>query len=213
MKLYLSSQKLGNSPTHLLKLLKNNNTVIVANALDDKPKAHRDNRVENEIQTLKSIGLNPEELDLRNYFSNPEKLSKYLKSKSLIWVRGGNTFILRRAMLESNFDQIVLPLIKNNKLVYGGYSAALLVASKDLFGVELVDNPNLVPKGYSRSIQPKDGLGLLDFHLIPHFESNEPYAKDIVQHRNCLHNNGRCVVTLRDGEVYVFNNGRGEIIK
>jgi len=64
MKLYLSSQKLGNYTEKLLELIGNNKKVaIIANALDDKPDDYRKDRVNKEVEMLKSIGLEPEELD------------------------------------------------------------------------------------------------------------------------------------------------------
>ena len=146
MKLYLSSQRLGNYPEKLIELLGNNNKVVViANALDDKPLEHRLSRVNREFEMLKGIGLDPVELDLRNYFDSSNGLKDFLKDKSLIWIRGGNVFILRRAMEASNFDTEVLPLIKNGTIAYGGYSAALIIACRDLWASEMIDDIYSVP--------------------------------------------------------------------
>ena len=77
MKLYLSSQKLGNNIPQLLSLCgQNKNVAVIANGLDNMSDSHRKWRVQLEIESLKSIWLTPEELDLRKYFNNPEDLQK-----------------------------------------------------------------------------------------------------------------------------------------
>lgn len=213
MRLYLSSQHLGNPCDMLYELVGENKQVaVIANAIDDKPKDFRKDRVQREIIMLGQIGLSAEDLDLRNYFGDPSELDYYIRTKSLVWVRGGNTFILRRAMLESGFDEVVLPKIFNNQVVYGGYSAALIVASKDLSGAEIVDEPNTIPAGYPDVAAPFSGLGLIDFHLIPHSGSREPWADKVPDHVNYLINDNRHVETLRDGEVYIIDKDKKGII-
>jgi len=213
MKLYLSSQKLGNYTEKLLELIGNNKKVaIIANALDDKPDDYRKDRVNKEVEMLKSIGLEPEELDLRDYFLDFIKLKDFLEDKSLIWIRGGNTFILNRAMIASNFDKIVKELIKENKIVYGGYSAALLIASKNLMGVDLIDNPYDIPEEYPKIDRDND-LNILDFYLIPHYGSEEEWAKNVPKHIEYLKEHNEEVITLKDGEVYYCENEGGILLR
>jgi len=207
MKLYLSSQLLGNPTDKLLELVGENiHGVVVANAIDDKPKTCRANRVRKEIRLLGEIGLQAEELDLRDYSRNSNELGKTLESKSLVWVRGGNSFILRRAMAQSGFDESGVSLIQDSRLVYGGYSAALIVTSMDLLGAEMVDDPSVVPERYEAVDPPTTGLGLLDFHIIPHYGSTEAWAANVSAHMNYLIANQRTVLHLRDGEVYTYNS-------
>lgn len=46
-------------------------------------------------------------LDLKKYFHNPKWLEENLEQYDVIWVRGGNTFVLAQAMKLSGFDIIV----------------------------------------------------------------------------------------------------------
>lgn len=48
-----------------------------------------------------------------------------------------------------------------------GYSAGAVVATPTLCGIELVDPPDDVPRGYDAPI-PWDGMGLVDFSVAPH---------------------------------------------
>ena len=213
MKLYLSSQKLGNYTEKILELVGNNkNIVVIANALDDKEEEYRQGRLKKEFDMLRNIGLNPVELDLRKYFGKEEELMVLLKSKSLVWIRGGNTFILSRAVTASGFNKVIIPLIKNNEIVYAGYSAAILLANKDLLGTELVDDPNIIPLEYPKSKGTYKSLNILDFYLIPHYNSSEEWAVNVKEHVKYLKSKNEKVVTLNDGEVYYCNGKKGRIL-
>lgn len=207
MKLYLSSQKFSNHIEQLISLCGENKSIaIIANGLDAKPDSYRRNRVEIEIEKLRSIGFQPEELDLRNYFGNSEGLRCFLSGKSMVWVRGGSAFILNRAMVQSGFSSVGVEMIRNSKLVYAGYSAALIVATTSLSGTEIVDDPTVIPNGYSKETDPFSGLGLIDFYLIPHIDSIEDWAKEIPRCAKELRDKNLEVVTLKDGEVFVVND-------
>ncbi len=207
MKLYLSSQKFGNYVEQLILLCgENKNVVVIANGLDDKPDGYRKNRIEVEVENLKSIGFIPEELDLRNYFNNSEGLRVFLSKKSMVWVRGGSSFILNRAMIQSGFSRVGVEMIKRSRLVYAGYSAALIVASTNLLGAELVDDATVIPSGYSKNINPFLGLGLINFYLIPHIDSKEDWAKNVPLHVKKLQEKNLEVMTLKEGEVFIVND-------
>lgn len=207
MKLYLSSQKFGNHVEQLVLLCgENKNVVIIANGLDGRPDIYRKNRVEIEMENLKSIGFIPEELDLRKFFGNPESLKKYLSTKSMVWIRGGSAFILNRAMIQSGFSSVGVEMVKNSNLVYAGYSAALIVATTDLSGTEMVDDPAVIPDNYSKNINPFSGLGLINFYLIPHIDSKEDWAKNIPLCAKKLQEKNLEVITLKDGEVFIVND-------
>lgn len=108
-------------------------------------------------------------------------------------------------MIQSGFSSIGIEMIKSSKLVYAGYSAALIVATTDLSGTEMVDDPMLIPDGYSKNINPFSGLGLIDFYLIPHIDSKEDWAENILLCAKKLQEKNLKVVTLKDGEVFMVN--------
>lgn len=204
MKLYLSSQKFGSNIEKLISLCgENKNVVIVANGLDDKSDTYRKERVQTEIENLRLLGFTAEELDLRDFFSKPNALKNYLDGKSMVWIRGGSAFILNRAMIESGFNTVGVEMVRNSRLVYAGYSAALIVATTNLSGTELVDDATVIPSRYSKVTNPFIGLGLIDFYLIPHIDSKEEWARKIPLCVKTLREGGATIVTLKDGEVFV----------
>ncbi len=207
MKLYLPSQKFGNNTMKLISLCwQNKNVAVIANALDNMPKNHRQWRVQMEFENLKLLWFIPEELDLRKYFNNPKGLQIFLSKKSMVWVRGGSAFILNRAMIQSGFNTIGVEMIKNSEIVYAWYSAALIVATKSLIGTEIVDDPKIIPDGYSKNTNPFLWLGLIDFYLIPHIDSKEDWAKNIPLCVKKLQEKKENIVTLKDEESFIIND-------
>jgi dipeptidase E len=211
MKLYLSSQGVGENGGDLLRMVgQNTRTAVVANAVDHYEKHSRQTRVRKEKQALRAVGLQPEELDLRRYFGNPKALEGRLALYGLLWIRGGNVFNLRRAMQHSGFDEAALGLIANGEIVYGGYSAALAIAGPDLFGSELVDNPHDIPSGYPAGPIPDSALGLVDYYLAPHYETEMPWRQAVLNYVDHLKANNREVVCLRDGQVHIIEQATGQ---
>ena len=107
MRLYLSSFDLGDRPEELVALTGlARRAAIIVNALDNRPK---ERAIWLKEQTVKVVGLGfrVTELDLRSYFKTPDGLSKFLADKDVVWINGGNAFILRRAMRQSGFDVLI----------------------------------------------------------------------------------------------------------
>jgi len=205
MKLYLSSFRLGDNPQQLVDLVGENKRVaVIANSIDfgDDPE-RRKAGVQREIDDLKSLGFLPEEIDLRNYFGKTEQLKEKLSEFGMLWVRGGNTFVLRRAFKESGMDEWLMSQKGNKELVYAGYSAGVCILSPTLKGLELVDDPNIVSEGYN-SETIWEGLGLIDFAFAPHFESpGHPETEAVGREVEYYKKTGEKFKALHDGEVII----------
>ena len=208
MKMYLSSFRLGDHPQQFVNLVGSNKRVaVIANSIDfGGDTDRRKTGVQREIDDLTKLGFEPEELDLRNYFGKPQDLEKKLSEYGALWVRGGNTFILRRAFKESGMDQWLIRQKDNKELVYAGYSAGVCVLSPTLKGLELVDDPNIVSQGYPKETI-WDGLGLINFAFAPHFESpghpeTEAVSKEVEYYKKA----GVEYRALHDGETIVIDN-------
>lgn len=204
MKLYLSSYRLGDHPEQLAELVGGNKKVaVIPNAVDFSTDLERLAKGrEREADDLRAIGLDPEELDLREYFGRPEELEAKLKEYGLIWARGGNSFILRRAMRRSGLDGILRKLVRDDDIVYGGYSAGVSVIGPTLKGVELVDDPAIVPEGYESEII-WDGVGLVDFSFAPHRQSDHPESATMEKVVEFYKKNNMPFRGLKDGEVII----------
>ncbi|HTY82468.1 MAG TPA: Type 1 glutamine amidotransferase-like domain-containing protein [Dehalococcoidales bacterium] len=206
MKFYLSSFKLGNNPKELARMMAPGKEIgYIPNACDysnvdpDRTKEGTNN----DIAGLSNLGLSVQLLDLREYFGKKKKLKNKIAGLSAVFLRGGNTFILRQAMRASGFDEIFKELLKRKDFVYAGYSAGIAVLAHDLNAVQLVDNPMDKPyKEIRETIW--EGLGYLDYLILPHYKSNHPESPAIdkmVEH--CL-TNSITFRTLKDGEVIII---------
>lgn len=205
MKMYLSSYRLGNNPQLLVDLVgENKKAAVIANALDFSTDLDRRNAgVSQEVVDLKQLGFQPEEVDLRKYFGKPKELSEKLSEFGMIWVRGGNTFILRRAFKESGMDKWLVGQKDNKELVYAGYSAGVCILSPTLKGLETVDDPNIISEGYNKGVI-WDGLGLINFAFAPHYKSNHPESEMVNKEVEYYEKNGVEFKTLHDGEAIVI---------
>lgn len=204
MKLYLSSYRLGDKPEQLTELLGDNKKVaVIPNALDfSTDLARREQSQKREFDDLKSIDLEVEELDLRLYFGKQGELEKKIKEYGLMWVRGGNAFVLRRAMRQSGLDEILKELSKGDEIVYGGYSAGVCVIGPTLKGVELVDDPTIIPDGYQKEIM-WEGIGLVDFSFAPHYQSDHTESSAVEKMIDFYKKNAMPFRALKDGEVII----------
>ena len=151
MKLYLSSYRLGNETDKLVSMVQENKrAAVIFNALDFSCDLERKrSTINRELNGLAELGLDlSEEFDLRPYFGKPELLKEKISRFGLIWAIGGNSFVLRRSMDQSGFDQFLKENRNNDTFVYAGYSAGVCVLAPTLRGIDLVDNPSA--RGLSR---------------------------------------------------------------
>jgi dipeptidase E len=124
-----------------------------------------------------------------------------------VWVRGGNTFVLRYA-LHSTGDDVLSGMLGRDALAYGGYSAGACVLALSLRGLETVDNAHAVSRAYGA--EPAwEGLSVLPHAIVPHYKSPdhpESAACEAVARR--YQAAGVPHVTLRDGQALVINGDR-----
>jgi dipeptidase E len=212
MRLYLSSFRNGNRPESLIELLGDGRrTAVIFNAVDFKSQTDRAADYVAEAERLKSIGLEPTEIDLRQYFGKPAGLKEKLSGFDLIWVRGGNVFVLRRAFKQSGADKAIADLLASDAIVYGGYSAGVDILQPHLHGIELVDPPDVVPEGYDKEII-WDCLGILPYCVAPHYKSDHPESADVDKVVAYYIENHIPFIALRDGETIVINGNDEEVV-
>ncbi len=206
MKFYLSSYKLGNELNKLKELLpaENKKTAYISNALDFSDDLERRKKSEqSDIEQLEELGLDIEIVDLRDYFNKQSELEEKISEFGVIWVRGGNLFVLRKAMRLSGFDNILEKLVEKDNILYGGYSAGVCVLAPTLKGMDLLDDPNVKPyKDQSEIIW--DGLGILNYSVIPHYQSDHAESESAEKAVEYMIENKLLFKVLKDGEVIII---------
>ena len=214
MRLYLSSFRLGDHPEHLVSLVGGDGrrSVVIANAMDDAPPDVRRAGVELELAAVADLGLGAAELDLRDYFSDQQRLRQDLAGVSVAWLRGGNTFMLRYALYRSGADTAFRELLAANALVYAGYSAGACVLSPSLQGLELVDDADAVTRAYG-SPPLWDGLALLHEAFVPHYRSpGHPETAAIERVVTRYRTEGTAYRALHDGEALLVSGPETKIV-
>jgi dipeptidase E len=208
MRMYLSSFRLGDHPEHLRRLVGPGKRVaVIANAIDEvRPGDDADRRalaVQAEIDALAGLGLEADELDLREHFDGGPGLRAALQPYGAVWVPGGNTFMLRYAMSVSGADDILVDLVRRDAIVYSGYSAGPCVLAPSLRGVEHCDDPEAVVRTYDAPVV-WSGLGLLDYAIVPHVNSpGHPETELVAVVARYYREQGVPHTTLRDGQALV----------
>jgi dipeptidase E len=206
MRLYLSSFRMGNRPEQLRRLAGGSlEAAVIANAMDGDPAPTRQAGVEREIAALSALGFRAEELDLRSYFDRPDAIEAALSRYGLVWLRGGNIFMLRYALHRSGADAALRGLLRRDALVYGGYSAGPCVLGPTIRGFEVTDDPSIVPTVYGD--EPIwTGMDIIDFVIVPHVGSPEhPVSALLTQLAADYRAAGIPHRGLHDGEVLVIN--------
>ncbi len=121
--------------------------------------------VQRDLDIMKEVGFNVEEIDIEG--KKESEVMKLLELKDIIFVEGGNTFYLLKAMRRCNFERVIKKLLKLGK-VYIGVSAGSIVAGrtietagwgnadKNLVGLRSLKGLNLVPYNIIVHYQPED---------------------------------------------------------
>jgi dipeptidase E len=206
VRLYLSSFRVGNCPHRLVELARGGvRAAVIANAMDAAPSEIRRDGVKRELSALTALGLVAEELDLRDHFGTHGAVASELHRYDIVWLRGGNVFMLRYALARSDTDPELTRLLDKDAIVYSGYSAGPCVLAPTLRGLETVDSPAVVEELYGD--QPIwEGLGVIDYSIVPHVDSpDHPESAGlglVAQHYRRL---GVPHTTLRDGEVLIID--------
>lgn len=215
MRLYLSSYRFGSAADRLLALVPAGARVaVVSNALDLIPYESRRSYARNihdPLADLADMGFSPFDLDLRRWFGDAAGLERELADVGLVWAVGGNTFLLRRAVAHSGLDAILQRRLAEDSLAYGGWSAGACIAGPTLRGIDLMDEPDAVADGYD-PVPIYEGLGLVDFVIVPHFDSDHPEAAAAAISAAWLESQGLAHRTLRDGEAIVRAGDEVEVV-
>jgi dipeptidase E len=211
--LYLSSFRMGDHPEELVSLVEpGRQAVVIANAMDDEPEEDRDAGVRRELTALEDLGIEAREIDLRTYFGQSERLARDLRTCGLVWLRGGNVFMLRYSLAASGADSVLTALLDEDALVYGGYSAGPCVLGPTLRGFEIADDPDAVPSIYG-SPAVWNGLGVLDYVIVPHVDSpDHPETERCAAIADRYRAEGVPHRTLRDGQAIVIDGSETSVL-
>ena len=206
MRLYLSSYRIGDETERLREMTSENvKTAFIPNAMDGyEDSEQRRMSIEQDLQELRSVGLVPEVIDLKDYFGKEHELKDVLQDTGVIWASGGNTFVLRQAMKLSGLDKLLRELwLGYSNVVYGGYSAGACVMCPTLEGIHLADDPDKKPYGPEHETV-WEGLGMVEYCIAPHYKSDHVESPLIDKTIAYYIDNKILFKALKDGEVIIL---------
>ncbi|GGK56188.1 Type 1 glutamine amidotransferase-like domain-containing protein [Nocardia camponoti] len=212
MRLFLASYQFGAFADRLASLVAGPGAVaVIPNAMDGWPD-WRTAAVATDTRLLDQHGYSPSVVDLRDFVDDAAGLEARLREFPLVWVRGGNTFVLRAQFARSGADSVLPRLLREDALAYAGYSAGACVLSPDLHGIELADDPNEVFPATRREPQ-WDGLGLIDRPMVVHLDSPTDPDGACGRMRDRLVAEGVEHYALTDADVLVVDGERTELLR
>jgi dipeptidase E len=200
MYLYLSSFLIGDQGHKLAELARGKTALVVSNADSSNDSEHLKSRMGREIGRLADLGIPAETLDLRDYFTSQDILSEKLDAAGMLWVVGGNTFLLRKAMHLSGLDQLLHGKFADEDFLYGGYSAGICVLSPSLRGIHLADEPEAKSNGYEHPTI-WEGLGVIDYYIVPHYRCDHFESESMEAVVDYFIKNDLPYRAIQDGEV------------
>jgi len=113
--------------------------------------------VKRDYEVMREMGFNILEVDIEG--KTESQVTDLIKLKDIIYVEGGNTFYLLKAMRQCNFEKIIKKLLKEGK-VYLGASAGSVVAGKT---IKTSKDENIV------NLKNMRGLNLVPFDIFCHY--------------------------------------------
>ncbi|OGZ63978.1 MAG: hypothetical protein A2812_02245 [Candidatus Staskawiczbacteria bacterium RIFCSPHIGHO2_01_FULL_36_16] len=118
--------------------------------------------LQKDFEAMKEMGFNVQEVDIEQ--KTERELSEIFQLKDIVFVEGGNTFYLLKAMRKCNFKKVIRRFLKQGK-VYIGASAGSIVTGKTIktAGWKSGDK-NLV------KLKNLKGLNLVPFDIFVHYQ-------------------------------------------
>jgi len=120
--------------------------------------------VQKDTQNLEKMGFKVVNIDIEN--RTDTELINILDGFDVIFVQGGNTFHLLKAIKESGFDKIIKRLI-NQGVIYIGVSAGSIIFGPS---IETSGWKGTWPDKNKVKLDDLSGLGLVPFNLFVHYE-------------------------------------------
>lgn len=145
-----------------------------------------------------------EEFDFQEAIENKPDFDfkAYFKSKDMIHMSGGNTFILSYWMARTESTDIIKELVETEKMIYSGESAGAIYAYKEIASYAPLDEPKRAPEIVNK------GLGLIDFAPIPHWNVMQ-YRQGLERIKNKFDESGIETVPFGDDEaIFVVGEKR-----
>lgn len=186
-----SRLKIKGKPLHKFKLS------YITTAGNDVPNR---NYLERHRARMSELGFDFTELDIEG--KDEQQIRQALADKDAVYVEGGNTFYLLKAVQESGFDKVVKDLILNG-LIYMGASAGAYIACPT---IEMATWKN--PTKFNRhGVTDFTAMNLVPFLVTVHYT---PEYRELLQEK--IYNCQYPVKILADDQALLVQDGQVKFV-
>lgn len=162
------------------------------------------------------------ELDNEEFIQHPTKLREALEACSVIYVDGGNTFYLQKAMRDANFWEIALPILTSGGEAgkcYMGCSAGGICAGESIKTALFKgwDDPlagGAISEDYlwnEESYRGANLFGRYRYSVFPHYKEEEGHD-DLIASKLSLLSAEEQVLAIGDYEAIVKREGEDTLL-
>lgn len=151
------------------------------------------------------LGFEIIEVDLRKI--TKEEFEQKLKNVDIVHLCGGSVFYLISILREKNVADLIIDIVKNEKVIYTGTSAGSMIPAKELFLLKYEVEESAFYKQESDS----KGLDLVNFLILPHC-NQEAFAennKNVVEH---AHESSIPLLLLKDDQAVWVEDEKMELV-
>jgi dipeptidase E len=160
-----STEICRNKILELLLSLKNKNAILITTAAKDK-----ENNKWNILTKQQLLSLGYENVDFHDLETSP---IINIENYDTIYVCGGNTFKLMKAVKESNFKEKVLNVLNRGGIYIGASAGALILSPTISIAGEVEPDDNEV------GLEDMSGMNIIDFEILPHYSpEQDPQISD-----------------------------------
>lgn len=128
-----------------------------------------------------------------------------LENADVLLFGGGNPFYLKYWFKKSGFAKILSDLLKDK--IYIGVSASSMV-----LGPDFLIKPREESKKYLEKENETKGFGVVDFAVMPHFETGQFKESTIKNIASKFANSKFAIYGLDDDSAIVVNDGKVEVV-
>jgi len=154
--------------------------------------------VDADRQALKRIGREVIPIDIA--ITQGQALAEQLRSSDIIFVCGGNAFLLLQESHRSGFSEILASLLADGKH-YIGSSAGSVLLGPSLTPFRDLDDPSEAP-----GLSSDKGLGLVPFVPLVHF-GNKKYATKYASAFELAFRESQDIISIRDNQLLICSEG------
>lgn len=152
--------------------------------------------IQRDLGFLATFGFDVRILDLADAGAD---IHSSVAGTDLLFLAGGNTFVLLDHLRRTGFDVIAADLVRNGVL-YVGSSAGTLVAGPEISPAALVDSPDAAP-----GLRSTLGMALVDHIVMPHADNAE--YRDSVARIVAEYSGPHPMITLNDDQAAYVDDG------